>query len=60
VRAGLAARPSPTEAIVDCLREYIEIDAQYRLKAIGEDCNCGVCLLCRAREALDGFAAEHD
>lgn len=56
-RSFTAAGYSPSETIANCLREYIELDAQYRLKAIGGNCNCGDCLLCRARKALEDFDA---
>jgi pSer/pThr/pTyr-binding forkhead associated (FHA) protein len=58
-RSLLSATYSPSEVIADCLREYVDLDAHYRLKAMGSDCGCGECLLCRARQALEGFDAEH-
>lgn len=40
-----------------CLGEYVDLDAYYRARALGGDCACGTCLLCRARRALADFEA---
>lgn len=48
----------PVGAVLQCLREYVDLDAYYHQRALGGDCECGFCLLCRARYALGGFNEE--
>lgn len=39
--------------LATCLRRYVEIDENHRLRSYGQPCLCGKCLLCTAKELLN-------
>lgn len=56
--SGAGSLESATDRLAECLRVYLEIDVEYRVRALGADCDCGQCLLCRARQALADYESE--